>query len=95
MQTIFEIFNCVDGKTQGYRHTEARAVQTVDRCNAISYKGFYADYLPAKDEGFYIVDMRDNVKAGPFPDRADAQRKSDFENMATDVNSFHVVEHRL
>jgi len=89
MQTVFEIFDCVSGDTLGYRCSEARARQTAERCGA------QFDYLPAKGEGFYVSDMHDNMKAGPFADRGEASRKADFENMASDVNSFHVVEHRL
>jgi hypothetical protein len=39
--------------------------------------------------------MGDNVKAGPFASRDQAERKSSMENMASDFNSFRVVEHRL
>lgn len=92
---IFEIFNCVDGSTQGYRTSEARAKETCERVPAHILNGtaVYLDYLPAKD-GFYVVDMRDNVKAGPFADGWEANRNADFENMASDFNSFRVVDWR-
>ena len=84
---IFEIFNAVDGSTQGFRTSEQAAKSACYQIKA------YWDYLPAKD-GFYIVDMRDNVKAGPFVDGWEASRKADFMNMADDFNSFRVVDWR-
>ena len=92
MQTIFEIFNPVDGKTEGFRHTEKRARDLV--ANLERY-GHIRDFLPASSDGFYVVDMKGCVKAGPFTNRTDASGKADFENMANDYNSFSDVEHRI
>lgn len=89
MQTVFEIFDCRNGKTLGHRASEARARETAERCGALF------DYLPDYREGFFVADMRDNIKAGPFANRVRAERIAEFENMASDVNSFRVVEHRL
>lgn len=89
MQTVFEIFDSRDGKAQGFRHTERKALETCTRI------GGSMDYLPASAEGFYVVDMRDFVKDGPFADHRDAIDRAGFHNMATDNNSFSVVEHRL
>jgi len=91
--TIFEIFNCATGKTLGLRHGEKRAIETAERC--INAGAGIFDYLPWKVEGAYVVDMRDNVKEGPFVSREKAQDYADFENMCTDVNSFRVVLHSL
>lgn len=88
---IFEIFNAVNGETQGYRFGEVRARQTVARCDNVNVPGFVADWLPAKD-GFFIVDIRDNVKDGPFGDCRTAQAKADFENQGSDTNSFRVYQ---
>lgn len=94
MQTIFEIFDCFTGKTLGYRHTEAVALRT---CQRIAGKDGFSglDHLPAKDEGFYVVDMRGFVRSPAIANRADAERKADMENMSSDYNSFSVVEHTL
>jgi hypothetical protein len=92
MQTIFEIFDPVTGKTEGYRHGRRVARSLIDR---LENYGHIRDYLPAAREGFYVVDMRDFVKDGPFADRTAAQNKADFENLANDYNSFTVVEHTL
>lgn len=86
---IFEIFNCATGRTEGYRFGEKLARETADRCTGAN--GTVYDYLPAKD-GFFVLDMRDNVKAGPFATKAEASRKADFEDMASDTNSFRVFE---
>jgi hypothetical protein len=51
MQTVFEIFDSRDGKAQGFRHTERKALETCTRI------GGSMDYLPASAEGFYVVDM--------------------------------------
>lgn len=90
-QTVFEVFDCPSGKTLGFREGADVAKRTCERAmpNAV------LDYLPAKEIGFYVVDMNGFVKFGPFNDRDTASRKSDFENMATDVNSYHVTEHRF
>lgn len=92
---IFEIFNSVDGKTHGYRSDEEKAEKF---CNSLgglvdeaTGKQIYYDYLPARC-GFYVLDMRNTVKFGPYLTHADATKKSDFENMASDTNSFHVYE---
>lgn len=92
---IFEIFNCVNGQTQGYRVGLIRAKQTVERIPSYVQNGkrVVLDYIPATD-GFYVLDMRANVKAGPFETRDEAQRHADFENQSTDLNSFHVVDWR-
>lgn len=91
-ETIFEIFDPVTGKTEGYRHGISKARDLIDR---LEKYGHIRDYLPASQEGFYVVDMRDNVKAGPFPDHYEAKRVSDFEDMANDYNAFRVVRHTL
>lgn len=91
MQTVFEIFDPVTGATEGYKNREGTA-RFIDR---MEQAGFVRDFLPAKGEGFYVVDMRGAVKFGPCADRDEASRKADFENMCSDVNSFSVVEHRL
>lgn len=92
---IYEIFNSVDGTTHGYRSDEAKAEKF---CNSLgglideaSGKQIYYDFLPARC-GFYVLDMRNAIKAGPFATRTDAERKSDFENQSSDTNSFHVYE---
>jgi hypothetical protein len=100
MAQVFEIFNAVDGKTAGYRFGIERAKQTVERCSNIPNTVY--DYLPAR-EGFYILDMRDNVKipalrdatAVCFPTEADAQGYADFQNQGSDTNSFRVFEQVL
>lgn len=89
METVFEVFDSRDGKPQGYRHTERKALETCERI------GGFMDYLPAREEGFYVIDMRDFVKAGPFECRRDAEDRAGFENRANDNNSFSVTEHRL
>lgn len=95
---IYEIFNSVDGATLGYRVGLERAKQTCERCGAVrdNKTGTITvmDYLPAR-EGFYVLDMRDTVKAGPFPTREEARSKADFENMASDTNSFHVYRQEV
>jgi hypothetical protein len=106
--TIFEIFTAHDGRTQGYRHTEAVAKRTCDRINPVGPDGLmrkgapFHDYLPSPHEGFYVVDMRGFVKAGPFmsagrpnASRADAELRCMVENQGSDSNSFSVVEHTL
>ena len=99
--TIFEIFNCQEGAKLGLRHGEKRARETVARLDGakVEYKktglASVFDYAPAKEEGFFVVDMGDNVKAGPFASRDAAERKASFEDMASDTNSFRVVEHRI
>lgn len=91
--TIFEIFNCNDSETSlGRRYGEKRANQTCDRLSA---SGDVYDYLPERKEGFYVVDMGDNVKAGPFANEADAKRESDFLDLSHDYNAFRVVHHSL
>lgn len=91
-ETIFEIFDPVTGKTEGYRCGKVRAVQT---CERLEKYGHIRDYLPVEKEGFYVVDMHDHVKSGPWSDQRMAQGKADFENMCSDVNSFRVVQHEL
>lgn len=93
---IFEIFNCFDGETHGYRFGEEATKKTLERLPALyvedkNGKTYSFDYLPARC-GFYVLDMRNTVKFGPYPTHADATKKSDFENMASDTNSFHVYE---
>lgn len=94
MQTIFEIFNPVDGKTQGWRVGEEMARRTISRAEPHAI----LDYLPAEREGFYIVAKGasdiESVK-GCYDSREEASRKADFENMASDALTFRVVEHRL
>lgn len=88
MSKIFEVFTCHNGKTQGYRFGEARAIETIER---LERAGCVAhDYLPARD-GFYVLDMTNNVKAGPFEDHASAQKQSDWQDMCHDYNSFRVM----
>lgn len=91
MQTIFEIFDPVTGNTEGYK-TRDGADQFIARMDRA---GYVRDFLPATGEGFYVVDMRGAVKFGPVADRNEAMRKADFENMASDYNSFSVVEHHV
>jgi len=91
MQTIFEIFDPVTGDTEGYKTREG-ADRYIARMEAA---GFVRDWLPAKDEGFYVVDMRGSVKFGVAFIKANADRYADFENMGSDTNSYTVVEHTL
>lgn len=94
METIFEIFDCLTGKTQALRHTERKAIETCQRiAGSDGFSGL--DCLPYSKEGFYVVDMRDFVKAGPFADKDDADKRCMVENQSSDTNSFHVVEHSL
>lgn len=103
MQTIFEIFTAHDGRTQGYRHTEAVARRTCERINPVGTDGLlkagapFHDYLPAKREGFYVVDDRGSVVSAlrPYATRAQADAKASLENLSSDVRTFAVVEHRL
>lgn len=92
MQTIFEIFDSVDGRTQGYREGEDIALQTCERAGRYGHTSL--DYLPARD-GFYVVDMRGFVRGHAYADRDLAERNANMENMATDTNAYHVTEHRL
>lgn len=92
METVFEIFDCRTGRTQGYRHGEARALQTVER---VERAGIVLDYLPAKSEGFYVVDDLDHVSAGPFKVRSNADARQMVANQGSDRRTFRVVEHRL
>lgn len=88
---IYEIFNAVNGETQGYRVGLQRAKETVERCDRVHVAGFVADYLPAK-EGWYVVDMHDRVTTRrdgkPFESQRDADNFADYENQANDNNSF-------
>lgn len=91
---IYEIFNAVNGSTQGYRFGEEAARKLIERVpNAMweekSGEIIVLDYLPAM-QGFYVLDMRDSVKAGPFAERITAQRIADMENLGSDTNSFRV-----
>jgi len=96
---IYEIFNAVDGSTQGYKFGEEAAKRFIDRVGGVwrdekTGKALVFDFLPAR-EGFYVLDMRDVVKAGPFVTHAEATRKADFENMSSDTNSFRVFAQTL
>jgi len=97
MVEIFEIFNAVNGATLGYRTSEKRAKETCERTppyrDTKTGGMVVLDYLPALN-GFYVLDMRDDVKGGRYLDRGNADKASDFENMASDVNSFRVVQWR-
>lgn len=101
-QTIFEIFTAHDGRVQGFRHTEAKARQTCERINPVGNDGLlrkgapFHDYLPAKREGFYVVDDRGYVATmRPYLTRAHAEAKAMVENMGSDTRTFAVVEHAL
>jgi hypothetical protein len=91
---IYEIFNAVDGKTQGFRCGISRTTETIRKFDAINIPGYVVDYVPAR-EGFYVIDMRECVKAGPFQTRDEAQRNADWENQCNDFNSFSVVKQEL
>lgn len=65
---IYEIFDCVTGETQGYRATEEAATAL---CNAAMPHAML-DYLPAKDEGYYLVKCGRYVKGGPYKFWSDA-----------------------
>lgn len=82
---MYEIFNPVDGRTQGYKRTEADAIAFCKRCEPA-----FLDYLPARD-GYYIVDMRGNVKEYAGEDYSKARNKADYLNMGSDTNSYSVV----
>lgn len=91
-ETIFEIFDPVTGKTEGYRHGISKARDLIDR---LEKYGHIRDYLPASQEGFYVVDTRGYLKSAPFNSRDCAQAKADFENMASDTKTYIVIEHRI
>lgn len=98
MSQIFEIFNSVDGATLGHRFGEARAKQTVERCGAVRDNATGAltvmDYLPAKP-GFYVLDMRDNVKEFWQDNRGKAEASVMIHNQSSDTNSFRIFEQVL
>jgi len=90
MQTVFEIFDPVTGNTEGYKTLDGAKTF----CDRMERAGYIRDYVPATQEGFYVVDMRGTVKAGAMM-KDDAERKASFENQANDHNSFSVVHHTL
>ena len=92
MQTVFEIFDPVTGRTEGYKTREAtdQFLARMDRA------GYVRDFLPVGTEGFFVVDMRGKVDFGSArTTREAAQRIADFSNQGSDTNSFSVIEHRL
>lgn len=95
MLQIFEIFNAVNGATLGYRTSEIRAKQTCERTPPYRDNKtgnlMVLDYLPALN-GWYVLDQKDNVKGGQYLARINADKAADFENMASDVNAFRVVQ---
>lgn len=102
MQTVFEIFTAHDGRTQGYRHGADIARRTCDRINPVGPDGLmrkgapFHDYLPAKGEGFYVVDDRGFVASPkPYASRDKADAAAMVANMGSDLRTFAVVEHQL
>lgn len=91
---IYEIFNAVDGRPAGRRFGLERVKQTLDRLEAVTIPGVVYDYLPGR-EGYYVLDMRDAVKAGPFVRPEAAKEYADFEDMCSDTNSFRVYRQEL
>lgn len=69
---IYEIFDCVTGETQGYRNglESARAL-----CDAVSAH-IVLDYLPAREEGYYIC-RGPYIKAGPLTTLREAEQVAD------------------
>ena len=89
MQTVFEIFDPATAKTEAHMDATAR-----DRyLRRMDAAGYVRDYMPAAREGFYVVNGGGRA-TGPF-DRATAERKAEMENMASDAQTFTVLEHRL
>lgn len=94
---IFEIFNSVNAKTFGYRTSESRAKETVERTPKY-YDGngvlVVLDYLPAR-EAYFVLNMRDMVKGSGYATEAEAQKAADWENMCNDYDAFRVVKNTV
>jgi hypothetical protein len=88
--TVFEIFNPVDGKTEGYRAGEASARLLISR---LEKYGHIRDFLPAPVDGYYVANTAGHIKSGPFAEWLEAANRADFENMGSDTNTFRVVSH--
>jgi hypothetical protein len=81
---MFEVFNPVDGSTQGYFLTENEALSFCERAHPA-----FLEYLPAND-GYYITDgSRPISYVGD--DYSKARSKANMLNMASDTRTYYVV----